>query len=109
MILSMRQPPVRYPNTYVWLVFLSAMDIMMTWVILWHGGREVNAIADAVLARFGLWGMVAFKFGFVVLVICICEEAGRRRDSAGKFLGRFAVVISCVPVVWAMWQLAGHG
>src|SRR5262249_30759008 len=34
-------PPVRYPNEYVWLVFVSALDVMLTWVVLSTGGGEV--------------------------------------------------------------------
>lgn len=40
---------MRFQNEYVWFVFFSAMDVMLTWVILWRGGREVNPIADRVI------------------------------------------------------------
>jgi len=50
-------PPVRYPNAYVWYVFLSTMDILFTWMILTAGGREVNPVAQWFLdvSRIGPW------------------------------------------------------
>ena len=39
--------PVLYENHYTWFVLVSALDIMLTWLVLHAGGREANAIADA--------------------------------------------------------------
>ena len=90
-----------YPNRYVWFVFLSAMDVMMTFVVLWFGGREANGLADWVLQRFGIAGMTLFKFAIVVFVILLCEYVGRRNDRAGRRLAEWAVALTCVPVVIA--------
>ena len=69
---------VLYPNHYTWLVFVSAMDIMMTCTVIVFGGHEVNVIANFFLRRWGLPGMVMFKFALVVVVIGLCELIGRR-------------------------------
>lgn len=90
-----------YPAEYVWFVLVSALDVMLTWVILVLGGREVNAVADSVLTRWGLRGLVAFKFALVLLVILVCEAVGRRKPETGRKLARAAVAITCVPLVWA--------
>jgi hypothetical protein len=92
---------VLYPNEYAWFVFMSAMDVMMTWIVLWRGGREMNQWADAVIHRWGLTGLVIFKFALVVLIIVICEAIGRRRRSAGKKLATVAIGITCLPVALA--------
>ena len=42
-----------YQNEYAWFLLVSALDVMLTWVILALGGREANAIANSVLARMG--------------------------------------------------------
>ena len=34
----------RYPQAYVWFIFVSALDLMMTWVVLYFGGREPRGI-----------------------------------------------------------------
>ncbi|MCP4834565.1 MAG: hypothetical protein GY895_07325, partial [Phycisphaera sp.] len=31
-------PDMRFPELYVWLLFVSSLDIMLTWVILRDGG-----------------------------------------------------------------------
>src|SRR5947209_19739608 len=75
---------MRYQDEYAWLVLVSALDIMLTWVILMlPGGGEANAIASYVIERYSLWGMIIYKFSLVVLVIVLCEVIGRRNDRAG--------------------------
>jgi hypothetical protein len=99
---------MRYPNSYVWLLLFSSMDIMLTWVILLFGGSEVNPIARQVIDLFGLPGMIIYKFALIVFFIAICEVVGTLRDSTGWLLSKFSVMIACVPVCWAMYLLARH-
>lgn len=95
-----------FPNLYTWLVFLAAMDVIFTTLILWIGGREVNWLADRVLQRFGVPGAVAMKFSAVILVVIICEFIGRLRHPTGRRLAEWSVAISTVPVALAFIQLA---
>ena len=105
---SLRGRPLWYPNHYTWFVFISALDVMLTWVILYFGGWEANHVADFVIGRFGLPGLVTFKFGIVVFVIVLCEIVGRRRPRSGKRLAEWAIAITCIPVVIALYQLLLH-
>ena len=100
--------PVLYENHYTWFVLVSALDIMLTWLVLHAGGREANAIAAAVLQRWGLEGMVVFKFALVVFVIALCEVIGRRNHAAGRRLATWAVALTCVPLVIAVLLLRGR-
>ena len=102
---SPRRSGVRYPNEYVWLVFVAAMDIMLTWLVLSLGGAEVNPIANLVLVLGGFPAMVLFKFAAIVLVVLICEFIGARQERTGRNLARAAVGISAIPIVLAMMQL----
>ena len=99
---------MRYPNTYVWLLLLSSMDIMLTWVILLFGGSEVNPIARKIIDLYGLSGMIIYKFALIVFFISICEIVGTLRDSTGWLLSKFSVMIACIPVAWAMYLLWRH-
>lgn len=94
-----------YPNIYAWFVFLSAMDIMLTCIVLYFGGTEVNVLADWVFQRWGLPGMVVYKFLLVVFVVMICEIVGRLNMPRGRRLAKWAVVVTAVPVVLAFGQL----
>jgi len=100
--------PALYPEAYTWLVFVSALDVMFTWVILFLGGRELNALAAVIIRRGGLAAMVAFKFGLVVFVIVLCEIVGRRSPKAGRGLAYCGVVISALPVVVSVALLVRH-
>ena len=98
-------PRLRYPNEHVWFVFVSSMDLMLTWLILNLGGRELNPLANWIHHSAGFNGTIGFKFAIVVLVVSICEKVGRRHLRTGRYLARFAVAISAVPMVWSMTQL----
>lgn len=108
---------VLYPTSYTWFVFLAALDILLTYLIM-HPmvfsvdndgiiprGVEVNALANEVIERWGVPGMAVFKFALVVLVIGVCELIGRRRDAAGRRLAEWAVAITAIPVVVAAVQI----
>jgi len=92
---------MRYQNAYVWLVFVSVLDLLLTMFVLYlWGGYEVNPIAAAIIDHMGFHWAVAFKFGLVVLVIVICEILGRRHDPTGRKLATASVVISALPVAY---------
>jgi len=101
-------PPMRYPNSYVWFVFVSAMDVMLTWAILSRGGSEVNPIARAVIDVWGLPGALAFKFSLTLFVIIACEASGRKHDHVGRNLAYVAAIVSSVPVAYSIALLVYH-
>ena len=105
---KMGQPEVALPNYYTWLVFVSAMDIMMTWTILHLGGSEANPVADAVILRWGLGGMIAFKFAIVVFFVVMCEWVARKRRETGRVLASCGIMISAFPSVYAAGLMLIH-
>jgi hypothetical protein len=96
---------VLYPRIYPWYVFLAALDIMLTWVVLHSGGREVNVMADWVIRMGGLRGTVLFKFATVLLVIAICEVVGRKRPPLGLKIAEWSVAVTAIPVTVTLVQL----
>lgn len=98
---------MRYPNAYAWLLLLSALDVMLTWVLLhFPEGYEANPIAAAVIDRWGLEGMVVYKFVLITVFILICEGVGSLRDTTGRALSRISLLIAAVPVVWSLFLLS---
>lgn len=100
------KPHVRYPNHYAWLVLVAALDVMLTWVVLYVGGTEANPLAAKVLARFGLPGMVVFKMALIVVAVLVAEAVGERDDRKGRWFAEYAIVIAAFPVVLAIVLLA---
>lgn len=94
-----------FPNLYVWFVFLSSLDILFTSIVLTLGGIEANPLVDWVLVRWGLVGIVAYKFTIVMFVVSMCEIVGRRRARAGRRLAEWTVAIAAIPVYLAVLQL----
>ena len=101
-----RGKPVLYPTAYLWLVLVSAMDIMLTWVILHLGGVEINPVAARVIEHFDLWGAVSFKFFLVIVFLLTCEFVGRRRPQIGRAMAYVAVCIAALPVAVAVVLLS---
>lgn len=115
-------PPMRYPNEYVWLVFVSSMDVVLTWLIL-NGleGEEINPVAKFILEGFkgvssnpfdnsvlnlvGYNGLILFKFCLILFVMLVCEFVGRRSDRAGRRLARFGVLVSALPMLVSFFLL----
>ena len=92
---------VRFPNLYLWLVFLSALDVVLTRVILYFGGTEVNPLADWIIINWGQMGMSLFKFGIVAFVISICEYTARLDQRMAFRLALAGCIISALPVIWS--------
>ncbi|MSR69458.1 MAG: hypothetical protein EXS17_03840 [Phycisphaerales bacterium] len=102
-------PALRYQDEYVWFIFFAAMDIMLTWYILERrGGEEVNPVADAVIASWGLWGAIGFKFSLVLFVIIACEWISRDRPVVAHRLVWTGIAISAVPVFYSLSLLLYH-
>lgn len=97
---------VRYPNTYTWLIFVAALDAMLTYIVLHQGGREANALAAMIFAALGWHGMLLYKFALTLLVIVLCEIIGRRDDRWGRRLGSIGVGLTCLPILLAFVLLA---
>jgi len=97
-----------YPVAYKWFVFISAADVVLTRFILLLGGREVNILADAVIAHAGLIGILIYKFCLVVFVVLLCEVVGRRRAALGRSLALASIIITAVPVALSIAQLVAH-
>jgi hypothetical protein len=106
--LAPRGVNVLYPNLYAWYILAATLDIVVTHTILHHlGGSEVNRIADALIQKFGVLGMVGLKYSSILLVVTICEIVGRRSVRLGRRLAVAAIAISVFPVgvgLLKVWQ-----
>lgn len=100
------RPPMRYPNAYLWAVFLSALDVIFTTIILyWYGGEEVNPIALIIIEDWGMAGATVFKFCLLLFAIVVCEIVGRAKPRTGLLLARAMVIISAIPVGWSLYLM----
>ncbi len=88
-----------YPQQYTWFLFLSCLDLLFTWTILHSGGQELNWLAAKVIQHADLYGLVAYKFGWVVAIVLMIETIGKHRPPLGRRVAEWAVAITSVPVV----------
>lgn len=102
-------PEMRYQNAYLWLVLLSSIDVMLTYIVLFHwGGFEANPVAAAVIETRPFYWATLFKFCLVVLAIILCEVVGRMNDREGRRLSIVCVIIGAIPVVYTISLLLNN-
>ncbi len=96
---------VLYPDRYAWFILASALDLLLTWVILVQGGLEANVVADLVIRRYGLWGLLAFKFGLVVFVVFVSEIVGQRRPALGRWLATWITLFPAMAAAFGLYLI----
>lgn len=96
-----------YPDIYTWFIFLAAMDLFFTLLILHptFGAVEVNVLARWVMVNGGLNGIILYKFGLVGVIIVICEIVGRQKQPVGRKLAEWCVAVTAIPVTLSFIQL----
>ena len=99
----LKRKPV-FQNAYVWLIFLACLDIMCTWIVLWHHGIELNPVAKKFVS-YGPKGLVLYKLPLMVFVIFLCEIVGRKNRRAAQVLIGAAIALTCIPILLAIFML----
>ncbi len=68
-------------------ILANALDAIMTRMLLnFPQFRESNVIADTILDRFGMPGMIAFKFTIVAAVVIIAQIIAPRKLHVARYL-----------------------
>jgi hypothetical protein len=101
-------PPLRFPGLHGALLLVSSLDVILTWLVLERGGREINPVAALVISAWGLPGAVAFKFSLVLFIIIAVEVVARQRLRLARALSITAAAVSTIPVVYSLVLLALH-
>lgn len=99
-----------FPSHYCWYIFVCALDLILTnTVIATFGAAEVNVIANHFLQAGGFWGMICFKVATMLVVIGVIEIIARcERHATAHRLAEWAIVLSGIPVVCTLAQIAMH-
>jgi len=100
----------RFPNHYCWYILGGMLDLILTWVVLHLGGREINILAHRAIEFLDIWGLIALKIASIIVVITICETLARiNKETVAKRLALAAIVVGFFPVAVALAQLATYG
>lgn len=102
----MFRTPLTYPNTYTWLLLVSTLDILLTYVVLTLGGVEVNPVANWLLTHLDWYGLMLLKFTIVLFFIGICEAVARHDKPKGQRLAIYGIALTCVPLISVLLQFA---
>lgn len=90
-----------------WFILVNALDVFMTFILLnLEGFRESNVIANYVLGRWGIRGMVYFKFAIVAFITVVAQiVAARRHVAVGRGLLNFGTFVTGCVVAYSCFLL----
>jgi len=95
-------------------ILVSALDVFMTCIVMSHqaadGGHfyESNPVANYFFLKWGMPGMVFFKFAIVSIVVSIIQLIASQQLVTARRICSFAIVISCVVVLYSLSLLVQH-
>ena len=91
-------------------ILVNALDVFMTYILLSLGEfRESNEMANYFFARWGIRGMVYYKFILVGVVTVTAQIIARKRLGTARYLlNSGSLIIACV-VVYSGYLLYVHG
>lgn len=90
-------------------ILANALDAIMTRVLLrLPQFRESNEIADSILDRFGMPGMIAFKFIIVAAVVIIAQVIARRKLHVARYLLIGGTIIVFAVVIYSGYLWVAH-
>lgn len=100
---------LRFGTGHTLFLTVATLDILLTAWVLSIGGREVNPVAAAVIATWGMGGIISFKFALTMFVITITEYVAMTHEHVARRLVFAAVVISGIPPLYSAGLLtAAH-
>ena len=86
---------MKLPNLI--LVILSAFDIVTTWIVFQHGGRELNPF----LANLGIWGILIVRLIFLIGVFYLINNYFEPHSQKHQILKYAPIVAYCgISTIW---------
>ena len=85
-----------------WFIMVNALDVFMTYLLLRTGEfRESNGVANWFLMRYGIQGMVYFKFVLVGVVAVIAQIVARKKLRTGRWLLNVGTMLVGAVVIYS--------
>jgi len=95
--------PLPLETETVWFLFVSALDVFMTYLLIRQPGyTEGNPLAAYFLNHWGVKGMVYFKFAMVAFVCVITQIIARSREDIARRILQFATLVVGGVVVYSL-------
>ena len=107
---------LQFETEISWFVLAGTLDVVMTFLVLRLSADgqtrstfiESNPVAQWVLARWGIQGLVAFKFLLTALVVVIAEVVGVVRPQLARALLWGGTLVVGAVVAYTMRLLVLH-
>lgn len=99
------QSTLLYEDEYICLALVTALDVVLTYVLLQSGGFFYSPMVDAVLTEAGLIGLLSLKLFFVAVVVMGCETLGHRRANLGRKVITLVNLLAVGALAFTSYQL----
>ena len=91
-------------------ILVSALDVFMTYLMVTQGRFvESNPVAAFFLHRWGLKGLIYFKFAVTAFVCVLTQVIGSKRPETAKRVLQLSTVIVSAVVCYSVWLVLQHG
>lgn len=98
-----------FENEITLYIFVSALDVFMTYILMRSGTfQEGNPVARYFFDRWGMKGMIYFKFGMVAFVIVLAQIIATKRPRAAEYLFKFATLVVGGVVMYSLFLFLRH-
>lgn len=98
-----------FENEITLYIFVSALDVFMTYILMRTGiFQEGNPVARYFFDRWGMKGMIYFKFGMVAFVIVLAQIIATKRPRAAEYLFKFATLVVGGVVMYSLFLFFRH-
>jgi hypothetical protein len=102
--------PMHAQNELTIFILVNALDVFMTYWMLQVGGfTESNPVALWFIHRWGVKGMIYFKFAVVALVCVIAHIVSQYKPPLAKNMLTFGTLIVAAVVVYSVVLYSRHG
>jgi hypothetical protein len=91
-------------------VLVSALDIFMTWYLLYSGRyKESNPLAAYFINHWGIKGMVYFKMIVTAFVCVLAQIIALKKPAYAEFVLKLGTLVVAAVVIYSFALFIRHG
>jgi hypothetical protein len=102
-----RQLPLETETCF--FVLVNALDVFMTFILLYVGNfSESNTLANYFLSRWGVRGMVYYKFVLVGVIVTVTQIIAKNRPGIARRILNWGTAIVLGVVIYSCYLFVRH-
>lgn len=100
--------PILFGPETALLIALAALDVILTHRLLAGRHVEANPLAAWVLMKYGMRGMVVYKFVLIAIICVLAQTIALYRRSSALMVMWIGVIAHGLVVIYSFFQVLGN-